>query len=60
MDNSAKFTNGVWELPPHARGVLREENVTRVPAGEPGLVQARQYGVKLADPKHPNKGWTRA
>lgn len=57
MDNSARFTNGDWKLPAHARGVLPHEETTHVPAGEPGHIVGHRKTMVLVDPKTPEKGW---
>lgn len=55
MNNNARFTNGTYELPRHARGVSR---VGVVPPGERGLITSDGQAIVLKDPKHPEKGWT--
>jgi hypothetical protein len=57
MDNSAKFTNGSWQLPPHARGVAPPVDTTRIPAGERGCITSDGQRIVLKDPKNPAKGW---
>jgi hypothetical protein len=58
MNDHAKYTNGVYELPPHARGVLREDDRLRVPGGERSHVDANaQRKLELRDPRHPEAGW---
>lgn len=57
MNDHAKFTNGCWELPRHARGVAPPVDTTRVPAGERGFITADGSAITLKDPAHPEKGW---
>lgn len=56
MNHPAFFTNGVWELPPHARGVGPREEI-RVPAGERSHVLANGDTIVLKNPRHPEDGW---
>lgn len=69
MNDHAKFTNGHWELPAHARGVAPPVDTVRIPGGERALVASQiesQHGhidangsmIRLKDAKHPNEGWT--
>jgi hypothetical protein len=57
MDNSARFTNGDWKLPAHARGVHRPPEQTRIPGGERGHIAGNFTTIVLVDPKNPEKGW---
>lgn len=64
-DPDRRFTNGSYELPAHARGVLKLPDEQRIPAGNSGMVAAANGGrtrfserLRLKNPAQPEDGWT--
>lgn len=57
MNDHAKFTNGNWKLPAHARGVHTPVEDVRVPPGEQGMIAGNRKTIVLVDPSQPEKGW---